>query len=82
MQFERLKRVPAYLMAATTIEEMILDRKLEPGGLLPGEHYLAEQLAVTQPTLREAIRKLESSGQVRHRPSSEAELELCTDIIK
>ena len=64
MQFEALKRVPAYLMAETTIKEMILSGKLGPGDLLPGEHDLAEQLGVTRPTLREAMRKLESSGLV------------------
>ena len=51
-------------MAASALKEMILSGKLGPGDLLPGEHDLAEQLGVTRPTLREAMRKLESSGLV------------------
>lgn len=62
MQFETLKRVPAYVMAQNAIKDMILSGKLGPGDLLPGEHDLAEQLGVTRPTIREAIRTLESSG--------------------
>lgn len=64
MQFETLKRVPAYVMAETAIKEMILSGKLGPGELLPGEHALAEQLGVTRPTIREAMRTLESNGLV------------------
>lgn len=64
MQFEELKRVPAYVMAENAIKDMILSGKLGPGELLPGEHDLAEQLGVTRPTVREAMRKLESSGLV------------------
>ncbi len=64
MQFEALKRVPAYVMAENAIKDMILSGELGPGALLPGEHDLAEQLGVTRPTVREAMRKLESSGLV------------------
>lgn len=64
MQFETLKRVPAYVMAENAIKEMILSGELGPGELLPGEHDLAEQLGVTRPTVREAMRTLESSGLV------------------
>lgn len=62
MQFETLKRVPAYVMAENAIKDMILSGKLGPGDLLPGEHDLAKQLGVTRPTVREAMRTLESSG--------------------
>ncbi len=63
-QFESLKRAPAYMLAEEAIRHSILDGTLGPGDLLPGEHDLAEQLGVTRPTIREAIRKLESSGLV------------------
>lgn len=63
-QFKTLKREPAYILAERAIREMILSGTLDPGDLLPGEHDLAEQLGVTRPTIREAIRKLESSGLV------------------
>lgn len=64
MQFETLKRVPAYIMAEHAIKDMILSGKLGPGELLPGEHDLAEQLGVTRPTVREAMRTLEGSGLI------------------
>lgn len=64
MPFEALKRVPAYVMAERAIKGMILSGELGPGELLPGEHDLAEQLGVTRPTIREAMRTLESSGLV------------------
>lgn len=63
-QFKSLKRAPAYILAEQAIRTMILDGTLGPGDLLPGEHDLAEQLGITRPTVREAIRKLESSGLV------------------
>jgi len=63
-----LKRTPAYQMAEEALREMIMDATLAPGELLPVEHDLAEQLAVTRPTVREALRKLESSGLVVRGP--------------
>ena len=63
-QFKSLKRAPAYILAEEAIRDMILDGTLGHGDLLPGEHDLAGQLGITRPTVREAIRKLESSGLV------------------
>ncbi len=40
----------------------ILDGTYPPGAALPGERDLAAQLGVTRPTLREALRRLESDG--------------------
>lgn len=62
--FKSLKRAPAYVLAEEAIRAMILDGTLGPGDLLPGEHDLAEQLGITRPTVREAIRGLQSSGLV------------------
>ena len=42
----------------------ILDGRYPAGELLPGERDLATQLGVTRPTLREALRRLESDGWV------------------
>ena len=58
MQFETLKRVPAYVMAENAIKDMILSGKLGPGELLPGEHALAEQLGVARPTVRSALSQM------------------------
>lgn len=62
--FETLKRLPAYRVAEQTIRRRILDGSLAPGTLLPPEHDLAEQLGVTRPTVREAMRSLESAGLI------------------
>lgn len=63
-QFKSLKRAPAYILAEEAIRGMILDGTLGAGDLLPGEHDLADQLGITRPTVREAFRKLESSGLI------------------
>lgn len=63
-----LKRATAYQMAEEALREKIMDGSLAPGDLLPVEHDLAEQLGVTRPTVREALRKLESSGLVVRGP--------------
>ena len=62
--FETLKRLPAYRVAEQTIRRRILDGSLAPGTLLPPEHDLADQLGVTRPTVREAMRSLESAGLI------------------
>lgn len=59
-----LKRAPAYQLAEEALRKMIMAGDLKPGELLPVEHDLADQLGVTRPTVREALRKLESSGLV------------------
>ena len=59
-----LKRAPAYQQVEETLRDMILSGALPPGEMLPVEHDLAQQLGVTRPTVREAIRKLESAGLV------------------
>lgn len=63
-----LKRAPAYQLAADALRKMIMDGTLKPGELLPVEHDLADQLGVTRPTVREALRKLESTGMVVRGP--------------
>ena len=59
-----IKRAPAYQLAEEALRQMIMDGELKPGEMLPVEHDLADQLGVTRPTVREALRKLESSGLV------------------
>ncbi|WP_159819129.1 FadR/GntR family transcriptional regulator [Colwellia sp. 20A7] len=63
-----LKRATAYQLAEEALREKIMDGTLVPGDLLPVEHDLADQLGVTRPTVREALRKLESSGLVVRGP--------------
>lgn len=62
--FETVERMPAYRVAEKVIRARILDGSLAPGTLLPPEHDLADQLGVTRPTVREALRALEGAGLV------------------
>lgn len=49
---------------ATKVEELIRTSSLSPGDRLPSEKELAHMLAVSRPSLREAIRTLEARGQL------------------
>lgn len=60
--FEPLGYAPAYLRVTEAIRERILRRELKEGQALPTEAELARQFEVNRSTVREALRKLESSG--------------------
>jgi DNA-binding FadR family transcriptional regulator len=62
--FEPLVPQPAYGRVAAAIEQKILERRLQPGDTLPTETELARQFGVNRSTVREALRRLESSGLV------------------
>jgi DNA-binding FadR family transcriptional regulator len=62
--FEPLARQSASHRISSVIEQKILRRSLRPGDPLPTETELAEQFAVNRSTVREALRRLESSGLV------------------
>jgi GntR family transcriptional regulator, transcriptional repressor for pyruvate dehydrogenase complex len=49
------------------IERLILESVLRPGDRLPGERDLAQQLDVSRPILREALKELELRGLVHSR---------------
>ena len=44
------------------VEQLILRGILRPGERLPAERELAERLAVSRPSLRDAIAQLQASG--------------------
>lgn len=52
---------------AERIERLIAERDLQPGDRLPPERALADELGVSRPSLREAIKTLEAMGRVRVR---------------
>lgn len=55
---------------ASQIEQLILDRELVPGDMLPAERGLAAQFGVSRNILREAIGMLVQKGLVEVRPGS------------
>src|SRR5688572_7726105 len=65
--FEPLGYAPAYLRVSEAIRARILRRELQEGEALPTETELARQFEVNRSTVREALRKLESSGLLGRR---------------
>jgi DNA-binding FadR family transcriptional regulator len=65
--FEALRHAPAYLRVSEAIRDRILRRELLEGQALPTETELARQFEVNRSTVREALRKLESSGLLGRR---------------
>jgi len=64
--FETVRRNKVYKGVAKQIERLIL-KKLRPGDKLPSERELAELLAVSRSSIRDAIRSLELTGMVEPR---------------
>jgi DNA-binding FadR family transcriptional regulator len=60
-------RVPAYRQAQIEIKKFIEERKLRFGDALPPEGVLAQELGISRPSLREAMKSLESLGVVESR---------------
>jgi len=65
--FQPLGYAPAYLRVSEAIRDRILRRDLKEGEALPTETELARQFEVNRSTVREALRKLESSGLLGRR---------------
>jgi GntR family transcriptional regulator len=63
----RRDRVTLTQSCAEALEEAIESGAYRPGARLPSEAELAEQLAVSRPTLRESLRLLEERGMIRRR---------------
>lgn len=61
------KKVPAYRLAQGEIKQFIERRGLKPGDGLPPEGTLAEDLGISRPSLREAVKSLESLGILESR---------------
>lgn len=57
-----IQRVHLYQNAVEQIKGLILSRKYAPGDRLPPERVLAEQLGISRPSLREALRILKVMG--------------------
>ena len=54
-----------YELVLHRVEADLAAGRLRIGGRLPGERVLAEQLGISRPSVREAVRVLEAMGVVR-----------------
>ncbi|MFL9947212.1 FadR/GntR family transcriptional regulator [Paraburkholderia agricolaris] len=60
-------RIPAYRQAQVEIKKYIEQHRLRFGDALPPEGQLAQELGMSRPSLREAMKSLESLGVVESR---------------
>ena len=67
MEFAKIKPQRLSDTIARQLETMILEGVLKPGERLPAERDLAQQLAVSRPSLREALQKLDNAGLLESR---------------
>jgi DNA-binding GntR family transcriptional regulator len=61
---DRLSPIPLWFQLASELERMIADGQLVKGGYLENEIGLADQLAVSRPTMRRAIQELVDKGML------------------
>ncbi len=59
-----VKRLRTHEHVLAAVEQQILSGRLKPGDRLPGERELGELLGVSRPSVREALRALESLGVI------------------
>jgi GntR family transcriptional repressor for pyruvate dehydrogenase complex len=64
MLLKPIKRVRLYENAVEQIQSLILKNQYKPGDRLPAERSLAEQLKISRPSLREALRILSVLGLI------------------
>jgi GntR family transcriptional repressor for pyruvate dehydrogenase complex len=60
----RIERTDVYRAVLERIQAYIVDQKIQPGERLPSERELAELLAVSRVTVRQALKVLEDIGKV------------------
>jgi GntR family transcriptional regulator, transcriptional repressor for pyruvate dehydrogenase complex len=64
MLLKPIKRVRLYEKAVDQIQSLVLRNRYKPGDRLPAERSLAEQLNISRPSLREALRILSVMGLI------------------
>lgn len=67
MPFTKIKKSTVSDSIISQIQDMILEGSLKPGERLPSERELAESLSVSRPSVREAMRSLQSLGIIEIR---------------
>lgn len=70
LQLAPLERAKTYELVVRQIKEEIFAGRLRPGDRLPGERQLSEQLQVSRPSVREAVRILQAMEIVRTSPGT------------
>lgn len=70
LQLAPLERAKTYELVVRRIKEEIFAGRLRPGDRLPGERQLSEQLQVSRPSVREAVRILQAMEIVRTTPGA------------
>ncbi|WP_188737468.1 FadR/GntR family transcriptional regulator [Oceanobacillus neutriphilus] len=68
--FDKIETKKVYENVLEQIIKRIVDGKLVPGDSLPPERELAEQLGVSRPSLREALRILQVLGVIKNSPKT------------
>lgn len=63
------ERYPVPKLVAMRLQELILSGELAENSRLPSERLLAQRLQVSRPSIREALKNLESLGLVRVLPA-------------
>lgn len=66
--FEKIKTIKRYETVIKQIKEKIASGELKPGDYLPPERELAEMMAVSRASVREALKVLEYLGLVESKP--------------
>lgn len=68
MPFKPVKRIKIYQEVVSQINEAVLSGRFKSGDQLPSERKLQEMFNASRPTIREAVRVMESSGLLRVKP--------------
>ena len=82
MPFQRIDSEKLSKSVVRQVEQLILRGILRPGERLPSERELAEKLAVSRPSLREALSELQQAGLLTARAGAGIFVaEVCQNLI-
>jgi GntR family transcriptional repressor for pyruvate dehydrogenase complex len=73
--FKKVQTKKVFQNVLEQITGMLVEGKLVPGDILPPERELADQLGVSRPSLREALRILQVLGIIKNSPKKGTEIQ-------